>query len=480
MKKLILAGVIVAGSAGVMGEPTVAEIEREIAASEQMVRGWQAQLAKRGSLDSYRAEVTRVNGTNVWSAAFQKALVENEIVVIPASDAVYYLDKTVVIPSNRRIEAKGATVSLLPGMDNVMLRNEQVGDGTLRPNAVPKLDRNVAIVGGRWCDWRAKRAGYGASGRYNNEKRRIGNFYGVSTLFLFNNFEGLLFEDVTFHRTSGFAFQGGDGHDFHFLDTTFDRCFADGYHLNGNLSRVHVKNARGQVGDDLVALNAYDWLNSSVTFGPQRTILCEDLEQVGAGYPAIRIQPAVYRYADGTKVDCAISDVVFRRVKGIKCFKMYLQTPNYAIGDGHEWGEVGSGGNLHFEDVEVDLDRPIDKFEPYMKGDPLRGHFGAFEFGANLTSVYFRNLKVRFHADRFPTSHLAVVGPKSVRISGGNGQAREVFDPWVSCTVGKVVVEGLASSGAVPEELVHATMFDNVNGDGESSGVGKIKTVEIR
>ena len=87
--------------------------------------------------------------------------------------------------------------------------------------------------------------------------------------------------------------------------------------------------------DDLVALNAYDWLNSSVNFGPQRYILCEDLELVRlpgvSAYPAIRIQPAKYRYADGSIVDCAISDVIFRRVKGITTYKMYLQTPRYTI-----------------------------------------------------------------------------------------------------------------------------------------------------
>ena len=461
-------------AAALAAEPAVDEIEREIAASARETAARQARLKDRVSLAEYAALVRTAGGTNIWTAALQKALDEHEIVVVPARREPYLFDGSVVIPSNRRIEAKGATLALMPGTDVLLLRNAAAGDGTLAPLPETGYDDNIAIVGGRWADWRRARAGYGRSGRWDLSARKVGNHYGVSTLMLFNRCRHLSFTGVTFFSTSGFAFQGGNGEDFHFTDTTFDSCLADGYHLNGNLRRVHVKNARGQVGDDLVALNAYDWLDSSVTFGPQRTILCEDLEQSGAGYPAIRILPAVFRYRDGSEVDCAIRDVVFRRVKGVKCFKMYLQTPSYAIGDEPEWGRVGSGGNLHFEDIEIDLDRPIDMFPAYVEGDPLRGHFGAFEFCANLSSVHFRNLKVTFHADRFPLSHLAVVGPKSIRAKRRDGRDCEVFDPYISCRVGKVVVEGLQASGVVPAELVHATTFRDVNGDGRSTGSGAI------
>jgi hypothetical protein len=460
-------------------EPTVAEIERAIAVSAAETAALQARLSDRVSLADYAPKVTVVNGTNVWTAALQRALDEHEIVVIPARQAAYYIDGTVRMPSNRRIEAEGATIALLPGTDVVMLRNEKASDGTLAPTHQNPRNDNIAIIGGRWEDWRRARAGYGRSGRWDMSGRRLGNYYGVSTLMLFNCCDHITLKGVTFAYTSAFAYQGGNGSDIHLTDTIFDRCMADGYHLNGNLSWVHVRNARGQVGDDLVALNAYDWLDSSVTFGPQETILCEDLELAGSGYPAIRILPATYRYKDGTEVDCSISDVIFRRVKGIKCFKMYLQTPQYVIGTEPEWAKIGSGGNLHFEDIEIDLDRPIDMFEAYTGSDPVRGHFGAFEFGANLTSIHFKNLKVKFHADRYPLSHLAVVGPKSVRLTDKQGKRREVFDPYVNCRVGKVVVENLEATGVVPAKLVHATVFDDVNGDGRSSGRGEIADTRI-
>ena len=436
----------------------------------------QAKLKDRVKLTDYCPET--VNGTNTWGAALQRALDEHEIVVIPAG-ARYWIEKSVVMPSNRRIEAKGAEVALLPGVCTLLLRNAHAEDGTLSP--IPRKVRgaNVAVVGGRWIDWVPGRRGYGRTGRFNEGERRLGNFYGVSTLFYFGNVDGVTVRDATFVHTGGFAVQAGDATDLVFENIVFERCYADGLHLNGNLEGVLARNVRGSVGDDLVALNAYDWLNSSVNFGPQRFVLCEDLELAGeSGYPAIRILPAVFRYRDGSEVDCAISDVIFRRVKGITTFKMYLQTPPYRIGEAPEWGKVGSGGNLFFEDSAIDLKGPIDALPEYVKGDPVRGHFGVFEFGANLTSVYLRNLEVTFHADRYPTSHLMTVGPKSS--VPGKKREREVFDPYLSCRVGRVVLDGVRVRGAAPAELVHATSFKDVNGDGRSTGAGTIGEIVRR
>jgi hypothetical protein len=313
--------------------------------------------------------------------------------------------------------------------------------------------------------------------------RRHGNFYGVSSLIFLNNCDHVSMIGVTFSHAGCFAVQVGDGDAFRFEDITFDNCFADGLHLNGNLTRVLARRVRGQVGDDLVALNAYDWLRSSVDFGPQRYILCEDLELVRIpgepAYPAIRIQPAKYRYADGSVVDCSVSDVIFRRVKGITTFKMYLQTPRYPVGSEPEWAEVGSGGNLFFSDIEIDLDAPIDMIGQYVTQERPRGHFAAFELGANLSSVHFKNIDIKFHADRWPLTHLVQVGPKSCLLPG-NGEDRgvEIFDPYVSCRVGRVVMENVRAHGFVPADIVHVSSFSDINDDGRSTGRGVIEKIE--
>lgn len=461
-------------------------IERKVASACNEIKSLQAKLSDTCSVTDYRSLVKCVNGTNVWTAALQKALDEHEIVRFPPSEEKYYFDGTVIVPSNRRIEAEGATIRLVDGMRTVLLRNSAALDGTLAPiPATARRDSNIRIVGGRWEDWCTRRAGYGKTGMFNLLPREKGNYFGVSTMFFFNVINHFSVIGATFYHTSGFAIQVGDADALEFRDITFDHCFADGLHLNGNLTRVLARNIRGQVGDDLVALNAYDWLNSSVNFGPQKYIICEDMELVRkpgvSAYPAIRIQPAKFRYADGSTVDCAISDVIFRRVKGITTYKMYLQTPKYEIGKTPEWSAVGSGGNLFFSDLEINLDSPIDKIGQYVTQEAPRGHFAAFEFGANLSLVHFRNIDITLHADKWPLTHLVQVGPKSCYVPGPDGsRGYEVFDPYVNCRVGKVVLENVRVRGVAPKELVHASSFDDINRDGLSTGSGKIDKVEMR
>ena len=466
-------------------DPAYAAIEGAVGEARRENGRLTRRLADRVSVLDFRELVESRGGTNIWTRAIQKALDSHEVVLIPASERPYCVDAPLVVPSNRRIEAKGARISLADGVRTILLRNASVRDGTLAPIPAGTRDDNITIEGGSWEDWHASRAGYGNSGTFHADRRgEKGDFYGVSTLFLFENCNHVTVRDATFVKCSGFAVQAGGGDALVFERIRFDDCYADGIHLNGNLSRVHCRDVRGKVGDDLVAMNAYDWHNSSIDFGPQRFVLCEDLELVlkdGRGYPAIRIQPAKYRYADGSIVDCAISDVIFRRVKGIRTFKMYLQTPQYLIGrNGREWADTGSGGNIYFENLDIDLTEPIDNMGAYAASDPVRGHFGAFELGANLSAVTIRDSDVTLHADAWPQTHLVTVGPKSSPYVTKRGNRMEIFDPYVSCTVGTVTVENVRFRGRLPERLVHAVEFRDVNGDGDSSGAGRIMSCRIR
>ena len=125
------ATVQIAAAEGSQGPSGEMRIEREVEAACREIDEGQAALSDRCSLADYRALVRAVNGTNMWTAALQKALDEHEIVTIPASDEKYFFDGTVVVPSRRRIEAKGATIRLADGMRTVLLRNASAQDGTL-------------------------------------------------------------------------------------------------------------------------------------------------------------------------------------------------------------------------------------------------------------------------------------------------------------------------------------------------------------
>ena len=426
-------------------------------------------------LSEYRHLSEACTYGRIWTKALQAALLEHEIVVIDPSDEVYYIDGTVLIPSDRHIEAVGATIRLTPDCEVLMLRNEHTEDGTFAPIDTSACDRNISIHGGRWEESQTSRKGYGLSGRYAprtpEEIRRP--FYGVSACMLFNHAQGLTLTDMTFAHTAGFAVQMGDLENGVFENIGFESCYADGLHVNGGTENVYIRHVFGEVGDDLVALNAYDWQDSSVNFGAIRGVWCEDLAlSPKSRYKALRIEPGIYAYADGTTVDCGIFDAVFKNIKGIRTFKLYFQTPPYLLDQKPEWGAAGSGDNLFFEDIAIDLCAPIDGFDAYRNGDPVRGHFAAFELCANIGYISFENIALTLYKERYPLSYLACVGPKSVIYKG-----KEIFDPYISCRVETVEIKNVTVNGEKPSDvsaLVKTVTFDDVNADGFSTGRGEI------
>lgn len=435
-------------------------------------------LSDRCSLRDYAHLVRESEHGKIWTEALQTALREHEIVEIGTSNEPYYIDDTVIIPSNRRIIAYRAVIKLVPGCEVLMLRNEHVKDGTHAPFDSADHDENISIVGGKWEESRTMREGYGASGRFNRKDNGDGSFHGVSTCMLFNNMEYLHLENVTFSHTAGFSAQMGNVKNAIFENIWFNDCYADGLHFGGNSENILARHLYGEVGDDIFALNAYDWQDSSVTFGPIKNVFCDDVNLAPTGrYKAIRMVPGTYIYDDGSKVDCSISDTIVKNVRGVKTFKMYFQTPAYALGTEPERGEVGSVDDLFFEDITVDLDSPIDPFKSYCTSDPVRGAFGAFEIGANAGYISFENINLRAHKDIYPLSYLVCIGPKSIIY-----KEKEIFDPYISCSVNTVELKNILVNGERSldkEQLVRSVEFNDVNNDGFSTAKGTINEIKI-
>ncbi|MBQ7226020.1 MAG: hypothetical protein IJX02_05400 [Clostridia bacterium] len=408
-----------------------------------------------------------------WTEALQNALNEHEIVVIPKKDTPYIIDNSIIVPSKRHIIAEnGAVIQLAQGVPVLMLRNERTKDGTHKP-ITGQRDKSITIEGGLWQEWCPHRLGYGNSGMYDEQN----SIHGVSTCMLFNNLDSLTLKNMTFKNCGGFAVQLGDISRVIIENIEFIECYADGIHLNGNAECVHIKNIRGQVGDDLVALNMYDWQNSSVNFGPCNNIICEDLElSRDSHYKALRIEPGIYTYDDRSQVDCSLTNAIIRRVKGINTFKLYCQTPPYFPSAGPEAAEVGSGDNIFFEDISIDLKEPIDPLDEYLNSHPVKGTIAGFEFGLNAKNIYFKNIDIKLHRDIYPLSFLACIGPKSVRLANG----QEIFDPYFSSTVENIHLEGITVNGEKPTDItpyVKEIVFDGLYDDIPSSGKGKINNI---
>ncbi|MBQ9163002.1 MAG: hypothetical protein IJX74_06970 [Clostridia bacterium] len=413
---------------------------------------------------------------DIWTDAFEAALAEHEVVVIPASDKPYRIDKPVIIPSNRKIIAEdGANIRLARESRTQMMRNERTVDGTHYPIKDVTRAENITIIGGLWEHENESRGGYGKNCCYDENN----SIPGVSSVMFFENLDHLTLKNMTFKHSAGFSVQMGEISNVIIQNIRFIKCFADGIHINGNTQNVWIRDVEGHTGDDLVALNMYDWYNSSMNFGPAKNIICEDMAMSeDMGYKALRLLPGMYKFKDGSEVDCSLTNAIFRRISGVKTYKFYLQTPSYIVKNGIPYSGLGSADNIFFEDITVDLVSPIDDLPDYINSDPVTGTFAAFEFGSNIGNLYFKNIDVKLYREKYPYSYIFCVGPKSVRMG-----EREIFNPYLSSEVENVYLEDIKVNGVPVDDVkpyVREIEFDNLYDDGPSTGNGKIKNLHFK
>lgn len=426
------------------------------------------------SILAYEKYVKKTEQGNIWTEAINRALCEHEIVEIPYSDDAYYIDSSIVVRSGNVIKADArAVIKKVPEMRLLMLRNENVIDESKLPASDKvKRDCNISVEGGIWDGGALTRGIYGKDGVFDEDDI----VHGIYTSMLFSNVECLTVRNVKFINSPGFSIQTGNGKNMCFSGIEFEGCFADGLHINGNTENVLAEHIRGDVGDDIVALNMYDWDNSSINFGPMKNVWCEDVELYDAGaYKSIRILPGVYNFADGSKISCDADNIVLKNIRGINNFKLYMQTIPYKI-DKPDVAEPGCGNNIFFEDISVSLEKPIDELPPYLESDPVTGTIAAFEFGANIKNISLENIRVEIFKEKYPYSYLAAVGPKSCVLE----KDIEVFDPYVTSRVENLYLKDIYINGEVteaPEEFVREIVFDKLYDSPYSSGCGKIEKI---
>lgn len=426
-----------------------------------------ANLKRKVSLDEYSHLTYESEFGTIWTKALQRAICENEIVIIPKSDHIYWLDSTIIIPSNRHIEATGATIRLVPSYPYVMIRNEHVQDGTHAPIDTSNRDYNISIHGGRWEESSTQRGFRPCAETTKN------SFVGVQCCMLFNNICGLTMQDVTFANTKSFSVQVGDLIDGVFENFFFVSCYADGLHINGNSENLYISNFRGHVGDDLVALNMYDWIGSSINYGPAKNVFCENIHSAPDSHAkAMRLQPGIFAFKDGTKVDCSLENMYFKDMSGIFEYKLYFQSPPYKLGEKPEGEGAGSANNLFFENIHIVSQRTY-----YPDDNEITGHFGMFFINSNVGYLSLENIHYFTNECKSPLNHLIAVGPMSWRAWGG-----EVFDPYISGTLDTLELENIyvdEKEETDVSKLIKIIQLDDVNKDGFSSGKGTLNHIII-
>lgn len=418
--------------------------------------------------------VTPYKNGKIWSEAFSFALKNYEDIIIPAGK--YYVDKSLVVPQNRGIIAdENAEIILIKGVKSLLLRNENVIDGSDKP--IPKTaikDENISITGGIWGEENDERLGYGKSGCFDENNSMV----GVSTCFLLSNVKNLTLKNLTFRHTAGFAIQMGNISNFAVENICFDVCYADGLHINGGTENGTVKNLYGHTEDDLIALNAYDWDNSSINFGKIENLVVDGVKcDVGGNvHKSIRIQPGIYPYKGGEKEDCFVKNLTIKNVSGVACFKMYLQTPAYTAFPEKNVG-VGRMENILFENISADTSEPVDKQPNYLSGNTVTGNFATFEIGSNVKNLTFNNVKTVLNKAKYPNSYFIAVGPKTQYIAE---KKLELFDPYVCCTIQRINLENVYINNEKKDDLtgfIKEISYDNLYPSALPFGKGKIISV---
>ncbi|MEI6972386.1 MAG: right-handed parallel beta-helix repeat-containing protein [bacterium] len=260
-----------------------------------------------------KGEVRSVTG-NIWSDAIERCLQENGSVFIPMMPQPVFIDRPIVLHGGDRLIVHRETRILLKPdrAGTCMVRNAGIVFSQDRPVTIGAgADKGILIEGGIWSD--QCNEGCGRGGCYDRE----GSMPGSHGIFLLHNVSGIVVRNVRFRDCSSFAIQLGNASGFVVEGINLDET-ADGIHVEGPSVNGIIRHISGKTNDDLVALNAWDWDDSSLTFGPITDVLVEDVEALpGYTWSELRLLPGTKVFPNGEKVACDIRRCVYRNIRGI-------------------------------------------------------------------------------------------------------------------------------------------------------------------
>ncbi len=369
----------------------------------------------------------RANGTvsvsgKLWTRAIQLALDENKTVFIPDLGEPYYFDAPLVIRSGQHlIVAPTAELRLKPGTNTCLIRNEHQVRGQDGPvNLEDNPDVDITIEGGIWTtlaiNWEE------SNGNVQGGPDPANAIHGHGTILL-SHVKRVRVSNVTIKECRPHGIQLSNISQFLVENIRFVNHQRDGVHVNGPASHGVIRDIGGMSGDDMVALNAWDWKNTCMAFGPIHHIL---VEKVHAGAPGsdyradIRLLGGTKHYPDGKTIACDIEHCVVRDVTGVRTIKMYDQ-PNLEMGRDNDFADpIGNFKDLSFSGIVVE-----------NPAEPL------FSIGSNVDGVSIDNVTVKY-AKPADSCKIVQIGPMSATYKPDPNRPEtwtEIFSPDKDCTV---------------------------------------------
>ncbi|MFA5204535.1 MAG: right-handed parallel beta-helix repeat-containing protein [Lentisphaeria bacterium] len=218
-----------------------------------------------------------------------------------------------------------------------------------------------------------------------------------------SNVCGVVVRDLIIRQSGAFGVHLSNCRDFLVEGLTFEDQGRDGVHVNGPAAYGVIRNLRGVTHDDFIALNAWEWMGYTPTFGPIHHVLVEEVTGINRasddytspfpdGTAELRLLPGTKKFADGTRLACDIRDCVFRKLTNIRTVKMYDQ-PNLELGRDRDFADpIGLVGNVFFSQLIYD-------------------HPGRFQIAATVEGMRIDDVQIRFHPAG--TFKLVEIGPMS-------------------------------------------------------------------
>ncbi len=418
----------------------------------------------------------------IWTEAINKALLEKKHVYIPDMNRTIYIDSSIIMRSDYSLKiAPEQVIALAPGTGLSLLRNENIIPGA--KNAVSRInpDRNFSVEGGIWTALERENKNIDLRSERENPAQ------GAVAVMLISNAEDVVIKNVTFLEATAYAIEISNIEGFCISDITFKSFHRDGIHINGPSSYGMVRNLHGDdMGDDMVALNAWDWHCSAMTFGTIDHIYVSNIESTSN---ELRILPGQKIFDDGSRTECDIHHCVFENMSGIYTYKMYAQPfiLNEICGLNDASGTVGNLYDLYFKNVEF----PRIKEAGFGSIISVKG---LFEICADCNNINIENVNVSEGMDELLQRDITLVkvGPLSATYKGGKDDPAkwgEVFDPNAVCTVDNLKIKNITYNRKPADissrEKIVRTIRLCVNKDYPNTtprggtGYGILKSVEI-
>ncbi len=358
----------------------------------------------------------------IWSDAIEKAFADSPCLYIPKMEDTIYTDRPIVLRSGYKLKADSEQrIASVPNVTSSMIISDNILNGAFKEVHLDNPTCDIAIEGGIWETLSYSHALSNGNARlYNNKEHSMRGSFGM---IIISNAKDVIIKNITEANCLSYGVQISNCEGFYIENIKFVNYHKDGVHVNGHVKNGIIRNLSGEdMGDDMVALNAWDWYSSAITYGNIENLIVENLK---SKHNELRLLPGRKLYDDGTSNECAIRNCILRNIEGVYNFKLYGQ-PLFRDPDSDYSPIPGVIENVYFENIDF----------PELASEGIAGITvnALFDVCADTKNLHFENIKIHGTAEEFKANGkpMIKVGPLSETYTFGSDDPKdwkELFYP---------------------------------------------------